>query len=274
MKACGEKSDRYRGDMSPRIEWFGESENCAIVTLDRPEKRNAVDLATLGQLRKFLDEIERRRSRVMILHGAGPAFCSGADLDGVELGEFTDTLSSVLQGLVELPCLTLALIDGPALGAGMQLAAACDLRVATAGSPIGIPAVKLGLAVDAWTVQRVGQEAGWNTARRVLLTGEAIPARDLYGSFIHRIVTDERALDEARDWALHLSLLAPLSIQAHKLAINAAIGQDFGDHDFGLESDATSAAVEKARLIAWASADAVEGRQAFREKRPPRFMGE
>lgn len=269
MKACGEKSDRYRGDMSPRIEWFGESENCAIITLDRPEKRNAVDLATLQQMQEQIDEIERRKTRVLILCGAGPAFCSGADLDGVELGEFTDTLSSVLRGLVGLPGLTMALIDGPALGAGMQLAAACDLRAATAGSPIGIPAVKLGLAVDAWTVQRVGQEAGWNTARRILLTGEAISAQDLNGSFIHRIVTDERALDEARDWATQLSELAPLSVRAHKLAINAAI-----DRDFGSESDATSALIEKARLIAWASADAVEGRQAFREKRPPRFMGE
>ena len=255
--------------MSPRIEWFGESENCALITLDRAEKRNAVDLATLVAVRGFLDEIVLRGSRVVVLCGAGPAFCSGADLDGVELGEFTDNLSSVLRGIVDLPSLTIAAIDGPALGAGMQLAAACDLRAATAASPIGIPAVKLGLAVDAWTVERIGQQAGWNVAGRILLTGEAIPAQDLVGKFVHRIVDDGRALDEVREWAVALSALAPLSVRAHKLAIAYASGQQSG----GQGATSTFEQVDQARLRAWASEDAVEGRQAFREKRPPQFKG-
>lgn len=276
MRALGEKSDRYGGDMSPRIEWFGESEECALVTLDRPEKRNAVDMAVLLDLRHLLDDIKRRGVRVVVLSGAGPAFCSGADLDGVELGEFTETLSSVLRAMVDLPCLTMACIEGPALGAGMQLASACDLRVATSASSIGIPAVKLGLAVDTWTVQRLGQEAGWNVARRVLLTGEAIPARDLVGTFIHRLVSDEQSLEEAKRWAEQLSALAPLSIRAHKLAIAAVQGnQEPGSADDrgGLPVDLPADLVEQARMAAWSSADAVEGRQAFRERRTPRFTG-
>ncbi len=258
--------------MSPRIEWFGESKSCVLVTLDRPEKRNAVDMATLQQLGRLLDDIKVQQARVLVLCGARPAFCSGADLDGVELGEFTDTLSQVLQALVDLPCLTIALIDGPALGAGMQLASACDLRVATPASPIGIPAVKLGLAVDSWTIRRLGQEAGWHVARRVLLTGEAIPARDLVGTFVHRLLDDEELPeDAARQWAEQLSALAPLSVRAHKLAIasvQAVEGSDIDGHG------PSPNFVEEARLAAWSSADAVEGRQAFRERRPPRFIGQ
>lgn len=273
MKAPLEKSDRYRGDMSPRIEWFGELENCVIISLDRPEKRNAVDMPALLRMQEYLAEAQQRSCRVLILRGEGSAFCSGADLEGVELGEFTETLSAVLRALVGFPGLTVALIDGPALGAGMQLAAACDLRAATAKSAIGIPAVKLGLAVDFWTVERIGQEAGWNVARRILLTGESIPAEELHGRFIHRIVGDDRALDDAREWVGGLSLLAPLSVRAHKLAINAAVDSS------SIAETAVSGAmihdlVEQARLAAWASSDALEGRRAFREKRPPHFTGE
>ena len=266
--------------MSPRIEWFGESDCCALITLDRAEKRNAVDLSTLIALRGLFDEIVLRRSRVVVLCGAGPAFCSGADLDGVELGEFTETLSLVLQGIVDLPCLTIAAIDGPALGAGMQLAAACDLRAATARSPIGIPAVKLGLAVDTWTVERIGQQAGWHVAGHILLTGEAVLAGDVAGKFVHRIVDDERALDEVRQWAIELSALAPLSIRAHKLAITYASGTyasgSFvsGQHSAELPATGKFEQVDQARLLAWGSEDAVEGRQAFREKRRPRFKGD
>jgi len=251
--------------MSPRIEWFGEFENCAMIILDRPEKRNAVDMATLIGLKQLLKEVQVRQVRVVVLAGAGPAFCSGADLDGVELGEFTETLSSVLQDISDLPCLTVALIDGPALGAGMQLAAACDLRAATAGSSIGIPAVKLGLAVDLWTIERIGREAGWNVARRILLTGEALLAEDLAGQFVHRIMSKDRSLDECRQWCEQLSSLAPLSVRAHKLAIALASAGPGTERDEGL--------IENARLAAWASSDAAEGRRAFLEKRAPRFTG-
>jgi enoyl-CoA hydratase len=186
-------------------------------------------------------------------------------LDGVELGEFTETLASVLQEISNLTCLTVVLIDGPALGAGMQLAAACDLRAATAESPIGIPAVKLGLAVDLWTIERIGREAGWNVARRILLTGEALLAGDLAGQFVHRLMSKDQALDECRQWCEQLSSLAPLSVRAHKLAIARAMAGPGMGRDEGL--------IENARLAAWASSDAAEGRQAFREKRAPRFTG-
>ncbi|MGA0878003.1 MAG: enoyl-CoA hydratase-related protein [Ilumatobacteraceae bacterium] len=244
--------------MSLSVEWLEDA--CVVVVLDRPDKRNAVDLTMLRALSAVLADVKRRESRVMVLLGAGSAFCSGADLEGVELGEFTETLSSVLAELAALPCLTMAAIEGPALGAGMQLAAACDLRMATAESPIGVPAVKLGLAVDAWTVERIGQEAGWGTARVVLLTGEALRADSMLGGFVHRLAPAGGIRVAAQEWAMHLSALAPLSVRAHKLALAHRRGESVD-------------AVEAARLAAWASDDAVEGRRAFRERRRPRFFG-
>lgn len=242
--------------MSLSVERFGDDGNCVVATLHRPDKRNAVDIAMLRSLRELCAMVDG--CRVLVLTGSEPAFCSGADLEGVELGEFTDTLADVLERLSNLPCPTLAAIDGPALGAGLQLASACDLRMASARSPIGVPAVKLGLAVDTWTVRRLGRELGWSTARRMLLTGEPASADDLLGGFIHRLAPAGQVLAQARLWADELATLAPLSIRAHKAA---------------LDDSASPEQVERLRLAAWASEDAVEGRQAFRQRRPPRFTG-
>src|SRR5205814_643762 len=106
-----------------------------------PERRNAVDHATLLAL---LDaQGDASSARVLVLTGAPPAFSAGADLTGVEEGEFAAALGAVLRGFGALAIPTIAAIDGPALGAGTQLAVACDLRVATPGSRFGIPAARL-----------------------------------------------------------------------------------------------------------------------------------
>jgi enoyl-CoA hydratase len=220
------------------------------VTIDRPETRNAVDLATLRAIEAIMNDLAD--ARVVVLSGAPPAFCSGADLTGVELGEFTDTLQRVLKSFGAAPVITMAAVDGPALGAGSQLAAACDLRMSTPESRFGVPAAKLGLAVDRWTVDRLVQEAGAAVARRMLLTGESATGAELLGGFVHRLGT----VDEALGWAEALCDLAPLTIRAHKLALEATVSDD---------------EIEAARLAAWASQDAEEGRRAFKEKRPPLF---
>lgn len=220
------------------------------VTIDRPETRNAVDLETLRAIETIMNDLGD--ARVVVLSGAPPAFCSGADLTGVELGEFTDTLQRVLKSFGAAPVITMAAVDGPALGAGSQLAAACDLRMSTPESRFGVPAAKLGLAVDRWTVDRLVQEAGASVARRMLLTGESATGAELLGGFVHRLGT----VDEALAWAQSLCDLAPLTIRAHKLALEATVSDD---------------EIEAARLAAWASQDAEEGRRAFKEKRPPLF---
>lgn len=234
-------------------------EDMVVITLDRPHRRNAVDHATLEALRRLQHEAERRQVRVVVLTGTRPAFCAGADLNGVENDVFVTALSEVLHGFTALDAVTIAAIDGPALGAGTQLALACDLRVATPGSVFGIPAAKLGLAVDAWTVQRLGCEFGWPTARAMLLTASTRTADHLHDTGgVHRLGD----LDTALGWAREIATLAPLTIRAHKRALEHAMVAMSPDAD-----------AEAARHGAWASADADEGRRAFLEKRSPRFQG-
>jgi enoyl-CoA hydratase len=244
-----------------RVEWDGDDGDgrtgVLVVTLDRPHRRNAVDHTTLLGL---LDaQREAAAARVLVLTGAAPAFSAGADLTGVEEGEFATALHAVLRGFGELPIPTIAAVDGPALGAGTQLAVACDLRVATPGSRFGIPAARLGLVVDHSTVERLARELGWPIARAMLVAAEQYDAAALHAAgAVHRLGD----LDDALGWARDLAALAPLTMAGHKLALERSGPPPTPD-----------AGVEAARRAAWASADATEGRQAFLEKRPARFTG-
>jgi enoyl-CoA hydratase len=217
------------------VEW---RDAVVLVTIDRPERRNAVDHEALLGLRAALDEARDKRARVFILTGAGGA------------------LSAVLTGLIELPAVTLAAVEGPALGAGTQLAAACDLRVAPKSARFGVPAARLGLAVDQWTVDRLVALIGGGPARAVLLAADSLSGADA-----HRIGFVQRlgAVGDALAWADQIVALAPLSVAAHKVA---------------LEHPDDPAAVTAARVRAWSSADFHEGRRAFLEKRSPEFRGD
>jgi enoyl-CoA hydratase len=241
-----------------RVERRGEAGRVALVTLDRPARRNALDVDALEALHAAQGRIDDARS--VVLTGAPPAFCAGADLDAVEDARFAGLLARVLTGFTTMRQPVVAAVDGPALGAGTQLAIACDLRVATPTSRFGIPAARLGLVVDHWTVRRLQAELGSATARAMLLAAETFDAVRLHAlGVVHRLGD----LDDAVAWADELAELAPLTIAAHKVALERAAGH----------ADAPDETVEQARAAAWSSADAVEGRAAFQEKRPPRFVG-
>jgi enoyl-CoA hydratase len=238
--------------MAVRIEWH---ERVVIVTIDRPERRNAVDHQTLIELQAAQREAFQLGVRVLVLTGAAPAFCAGADLTGVKSGPFTDLLLEVLRGFGRPELVTIAAIDGPALGAGTQLAIACDLRVATPASVFGIPAAKLGLVVDRWTIDRLADQAGASIARNMLLTATTYRAdHPALAGFVHR----SGGLSEAVAWAGEIAALAPLASRAHKYALESSGGAD----EFN-----------ELRDQAWASEDATEGRQAFLDKRAPDFQG-
>ena len=148
-----------------------------------------------------------------------------------------------------------AAIDGPALGAGAQLAIATDLRVATPDSVLGIPAAKLGLVVDQWTIRRLASEFSPPIARAMLMAAQTYTAEQLHVTGgIHRL----GGLDDAVAWAHQLSRLAPLTITGHKVGLERSMAEPAIDDVF-----------EAARSAAWASADAEEGRTAFLDKRPP-----
>jgi enoyl-CoA hydratase len=226
-----------------------------VVTIDRPFRRNAVDHEALVAIRAAIDDARAKEARALVLTGAGGTFCAGADLNGVEGSEFAVAVRATLDGLTEMPAVTIAAVEGAALGAGTQLAAACDLRVATPGSRFGIPAARLGLVVDRWTVLRMVELVGGGTARAMLLAAETIDGEEAQRlGFVQRL----GGLDDAVEWAVAIAALAPLTVSGHKTI---------------LERPDDAAAISDARARAWSSHDAAEGRRAFLEKRPARFTG-
>ncbi len=238
------------------INWHGP---VAQVTIDRPERRNALDHAALDGLAAAVAEAVDNSARVLVLTGASGHFCAGADLSGVEDPAFVQRLAEVLDALRTASFPTVAAVDGAALGAGTQLAVACDLRVTTPTASFGIPAAKLGLMVDGWTVQRLASMAGQGMARSMLLAAEVVTGSDAYRlGLAQRLGT----LDDAMAWAAAIADLAPLTIAGHKLGCNQAEGMV-----------AASDAYRAAWSEAWASADLAEGLLAFGERRPPRFTG-
>ncbi|HEX2382197.1 MAG TPA: enoyl-CoA hydratase [Acidimicrobiales bacterium] len=234
----------------------------ALVTIDRPERRNAVDHEALEQLTVILDSAvaDVPGTRVVVLTGSGGHFCAGADLTGVEDAGFASVLRGVLDRLRDAPMPTIAAVEGAALGAGSQLAIACDLRVATPSARFGIPAAKLGLMVDHWTVQRLALLAGHGPARAMLLAAEIVD-----GDSAVRLGLAQRAgdLGDALAWADDIANLAPLTIQGHKLMLNRL------EPDVGRDPEVAAAFAR-----AWDSNDLREGITAFHERRPPEFSGE
>jgi enoyl-CoA hydratase len=224
----------------------------ALLTIDRPERRNAVDLETVQRLTEALHDAHD--ARVVVLTGAGGHFCAGADLGGVEGEHFVGALRTLLLALTATSQPVIAAVDGAALGAGTQLAVACDLRVATPAARFGIPAAKLGLMVDRWSVGRVTALAGEGPARAMLLAAEVLTGGDA-----HRVGMVQRIgdLDGALAWAAEIATLAPLTIAGHKLALDDGSREEF------------EAAFERA----WSSEDLAEGMAAFRERRAPEFRG-
>lgn len=242
--------------MAIHVESQGSS--VRIVTIDRPERRNAIDAESVEALREAVTTAPSG-TRALVLRGVGGHFCAGADLKGIEGPEFAVLLRGLLHALRDAPFACLAAVEGAALGAGTQLAVSCDLRTATPGATLGIPAAKLGLMVDLWTVQRLSALAGQGVARTMLLAAETISGADAL-----RVGLAQREGDAASAvaWAEDIATKAPLTITGHKLMLNAL--------DPALPVDpAVAAAFDRA----WSSADLVEGKAAFADKRTPTFRG-
>jgi len=231
----------------------------ALLVLDRPERRNALDHAHCGRLAELVRAAPGTGTRVLVLAGEGPHFCSGADLTGVEDTSFVGVLRDALDALATVPIPTIAAVQGAALGAGAQLAVSCDLRVAEPTARFGIPAARLGLMVDHWTIQRVALAAGFGPARAMLLAAEEYDGEAAHRlGLVHRLGNREVALE----WAAEIARLAPLTIAGHKVGLN------------GLEQDLDGRSAYRAAFAAaWGSRDLAEAMAARAEKRPPVFEG-
>jgi enoyl-CoA hydratase len=247
-----------------------------VARIDRPERRNALNAELCTELLGRLHE--EPGLGAIVVGGTGErAFCAGADLGrraadteagGLEHGggdTFRPAFEALLDAIVQYPAPVIAAVNGVALGAGMQLAVACDLRVVAPGAKFGIPAGRLGVVISAANVRRLVLTVGQPTARDILLTARALDVDEA-----ERVGLVQRRAADAHGSALELADevagLAPLSVQGHKRALNV-VGDALDVAPGDLET------LRHHETEAFASRDLQEGLAAFSEKRSPTFEG-
>jgi enoyl-CoA hydratase/carnithine racemase len=243
----------------------------ATLTLNRPDKLNAIDLAMLDALDAALASIERDPEvRAVVLTGAGRAFSAGADIkEWTALAPLEFSRSWGLRGhalfdrLAALPPPVIAAINGVAFGGGLELALCADLRIASEGARLGLPEVTIA-ALPGWGgTQRLPHLIGPGRARHMILTGEPIEAaRAEAWGLLTEVLADAALLPRAKELAARIAANAPVAVQASKRLIAAAIPT----------TPAATLEVQAAALCG-ATADAAEGRASFLERRPPRYRG-
>lgn len=229
------------------------------VVLKRPERRNALDTTTCDEVRDAALAAADDGTRAIVVTGEGTSFCAGADLTGVYGEEFIEALYGMLRTLTQVPVPVVAAVNGPAIGAGTQLALACDLRVAAPTARFGVPTARNGMAVDAWTIRTLAAVAGAGTAKALMLGADMLDAETALARGLADRLGD---LAEATAWAHEIAGFAPLTLAYNKLVLNA----DPADP----ETDARIAAGWKA---CWGSEDVQEAALARTEKRAPVFRG-
>lgn len=238
-----------------------QTEAVMTIELQRPERRNALNSRLVDELREAIQKAgDDGSTRAIVLTGQGTVFCAGADLSGdVFAADYPDRLIELHKVMDAAPIPVIGAINGPAIGAGLQLAMQCDLRVAAADAFFQFPTSKYGLALDNWSIRRLSSLVGHGRARAMLLTAEKLTAEvALQTGMVNRIGT----LPDAQAWAAEVAGLAPLAIQHAKRVLNddGSIEEAWPEHKELFDR-------------AWSSQDVVEAQVARIEKRPPKFQG-
>lgn len=244
----------------------------ALVTFNRPEALNAVEALMLDDLEAAIARLEADdETRVVVLTGAGQAFVGGGDIAHMaalspDEGErFVYRGQALLRRLERLPKVTVAAINGYALGGGLEIALACDLRIAAESAQLGFPEVSVGVIPGWGGTQRLVRLVGRGIAKDLILTGRRLPAAEAVGlGLVNRVVPGERLLPSCQELAEGLMRNSFLAIRQAKKAIDE--GADVGlDQGLVLEAEAW--------LVNFSSPDRVEGLRAFLERRRPAYRG-
>ena len=243
-----------------------------MLRVNRPSVRNALDLATVRELTSAVAELSADDTvGAIVLTGAGAAvFVAGADINDIRARTRNDGLaainSTLFAAIDKCPKVTIAAVNGLALGGGCELALACDLRIAAEHAKFGQPEVALGIIPGAGATQRLPRIVGLGRAKHLVLTGDAIDARTaLEWGLVSAVVPADELESRALALAERVLSRGPLAIRLAKLALNASARVD-------LESGLLIETL--AQAICFESSDKQEGTAAFLEKRPPRFTGE
>lgn len=251
----------------------------ATVTLNRPEARNAYSSAMIRDLVSGLDELELNpKVRVVILTGAGRAFSAGGDLklmrdkEGMFAGEALELRSRYMQEIHQVPRRLarfskplIAAINGPAIGAGLDLSLMCDLRIAAESARFGSTFVKVGLIPGDGGAYYLTRAIGLAKSLELTLTGRVIDAKEAERlGIVSRVVADEMLLDQAMDLASEIAENAPLAVQLTKAAAYQSLN---------LAPESALQLAASFQGIAQNTSDHLEGVNAILEKRSPCFVG-
>jgi enoyl-CoA hydratase len=245
-------------------------DECAVLTLNRPEALNALSFDIIRRISAAFDEVAQSKARALIVTGAGPkAFCAGADIKelrnrdliaqkrGAELGQ------AVFSKLTTLPMPSIAVINGFAFGGGLELALACTFRLATRNAKMGLPEIKLGLVPGYGGTQRLPRVIGEARALEMVLTGRAVPAEEAERiGLVNRLVDGdpvEAGLAFAREFTGYSLPVLGFSRAAVQRALDVPVHEGLK-----IEADLST--------LAFRTTDAAEGMAAFEEKRKARFV--
>jgi enoyl-CoA hydratase len=249
-------------------------DNVAVLTINRPDKYNALNDEVVGEISAAMDELAADEEvRAIIITGAGDkAFISGADIGMLrDLETSKDAVANSRRGhamtlkVENLPKPVIAAINGFALGGGLELAMACDIRLASETARLGQPEVGLGISPGYGGTQRLPRLVGKGMAKLLIFTGDMIDAQEASRiGLVQRVVPQEELLTEAKALAQKLAAKPPLTLAACKEAINRGLEVD-------LERGLTIESLEFGVLRS--TEDYEEGTSAFLEKRKPLFKG-
>lgn len=247
------------------------SGDIATITLARPEKRNAISAAMIADLMAAFAEVESNPARVLILTGAGEAFCSGMDLDELkavatqsptEHIEDSRSTARLYRRIWSFPKPTIAAVNGPAIAGGCGLATLCDFTVSVPEAKFGYPEVRIGFLpaiVSVFLVRQIGEKH----ARDLLLTGRIIDAEEAHRlGLVTQIAPAHEMMAAAQSLAVQLLSCSPLSLhETKRLLCNSAVPE--------LDRELELAIAESAQMRS--TKDFREGLASFLEKRPPRW---
>ena len=245
----------------------------ATILLNRADKLNALNAEMLAALESYADELDRNQDvRVVLLTGAGRAFCVGADifewsdLSPLEMGRrWIRDGHRIFARYARLPQPVLAVLNGYTFGGGLELALVADLRLAAAEVQLSFPELKLGIIPGWGGTQRLAQLVGPSRAKQMIFTGERVSAEQAEEwGLVNEVVPADQLADRALELAESIAANGPVAVQMTKQLIDAAIPAS-SENGVVLETLAGS--------LASYTADAQEGVSAFRQRRQPKFSG-
>ncbi|WP_300082092.1 enoyl-CoA hydratase/isomerase family protein [Propioniciclava sp.] len=234
----------------------------AVVTLNRPDKRNAMTDAMWRQVPAVMAEVDADDDLlVTVVHGAGGSFCAGSDIADLDALHHAEGPINAEEALARSPKPVIAAVEGHCHGGGCELSLGADLRIAGAGAQFSIPPAKLGIVFPVSATQRMIHLMGPAVTKELLFTARRITAeRALALGLVNEVVADRSAFDRALEVARGITELSQLTVRASKEIVDGLVRRD-------LSAETAIAWVRRAN----ASPDLLEGRDAFAERRPPVF---